>query len=633
VRNRRIHVGLIGIVVLLALSAIGAGWLPGQTAGAATPSLSATFAKTSDWGTGYVANYTVANHGAPIQAWTLRFTLPSGAAITSAWSGNLSQNGNQYTITNAAWNGTVATGGTAQTGFQTTYSGAFSAPTNCTINGTPCSGSTPPTTTTTTTVPSTTTTTRVPPTTTTTTTTTAPPTTTTTTTVPGGGSSSPWWASFAKTDDWGTGYTANYTFGTTGPTVMAWTLTFKLPSNESVTGLWDGNLTQNGSIYTVTNAAWNGTVAAGTSVQIGFQGGYGGTFSPPTDCQVNGQACGSEPGTGSGGGGSGGSGGGGGGSGGGGSGGTPLPPLPGSTNLPFAPYIDTTLYPAPDMTADIAATGTKDYSLGFVVTQGSCIASWGGYYPVSSGYYAPEIQTIRAAGGDVIASFGGAAGVDLADSCTTAAALQSQYQSVINQYNITHVDFDIEGADGSNQASIALRFQALAGLETANPSLSVSLTLPVLPTGLVADGLNIVKAAIADGVRIDLVNVMTMDYGDGPAPSPAGKMGTYAIDAAQATHTQLQALYPALSPATVWSMVGVTPLLGVNDIADEIFGLSDAQQVATFAQQVHLGRLSMWAATRDVQCAGGVQTYSSETCSGVLQQPYAFAKIMNTFTG
>jgi hypothetical protein len=620
VHNRRIHVGLISIVITLMLLAVGAGWLPGQSAGAATTSLTATFTKTSDWGSGYVANYTVANHGTPIQAWTLRFTLPPGTVITSAWSGNLSQSGNQYTITNAAWNGTVGTGGTAQTGFQTTYSGAFSVPTNCTINGVPCGGSTP---TTTTTSPPTTTT--VPPTTTTTTTTTAPP-TTTTTTVPAGGSSSPWWASFAKTDDWGTGYTANYTFGTTGPVVMAWTLTFTLPTNETITGLWDGILTQKGTTYTVTNAAWNGTVGSGTSVQIGFQGGYQGGFSPPTNCRVNGQPCASEPGT------TGGTGGGGTGSGGG-SGGTPLPPLPGSTNLLFAPYIDTTLYPAPDMSADIAATGTKDYSLGFVVTHGNCTASWGGYYPVSSGYYAPQIQTIRAAGGDVIASFGGAAGVDLADSCATAAGLQAQYQSVINQYDITHIDFDIEGADGSNPASIALRFQALAGLEKANPSLSVSLTLPVLPTGLVADGVNIVKAAIAGGVRIDLVNVMTMDYGDGPAPGPAGKMGTYAIDAAQATHTQLQGLYPALSPTTVWSMVGVTPLLGVNDIADEVFGLSDAQQVTTFAQQVHLGRLSMWAATRDVQCAGGVQTVSSETCSGVLQGPYAFAKTMNTFTG
>ena len=299
--HRRIHIGLIGSVVMLALSAVGAGWLPGQTAGAATNSLSATFTKTSDWGNGYVANYTIADTGTPIQAWTLRFTLPAGTAITNAWSGNLTQSGNQYTITNAAWNGTVATGGTAVAGFQTTYSGSFSPPSNCTINGNPCNGST------------TTTTTTAPPT--TTTTTTAPPTTTTTTTtVPGngGGSASPWWASFTKTDDWGTGYTANYTLGTTGPAVLAWTLTFTLPSNESVTGLWDGNLTQNGTTYTVTNAAWNGTVATGTSVQIGFQGGYGGAFSPPTNCEVNGQTCGSEPGTG------GGSGGGGGGSGGGG---------------------------------------------------------------------------------------------------------------------------------------------------------------------------------------------------------------------------------------------------------------------------------------------------------------------------
>ena len=64
----------------------------------------------------------------------------------------------------------------------------------------------------------------------------------------------------------------------------------------------------------------------------------------------------------------------------------------------------------------------------------------------------------------------------------------------------------------------------------------------MLPTGLTADGLNVVDSALKSGVALAGVNVMAMDYGDSAAPTSgpnAQSMGAYAIQSAESTYTQL----------------------------------------------------------------------------------------------
>ena len=60
------------------------------------------------------------------------------------------------------------------------------------------------------------------------------------------------------------------------------------------------------------------------------------------------------------------------------------------------------------------------------------------------------------------------------------------------------------------------------GPQAANPGLTISFTLPVLPAGLTADGINLLRDALAKGVRVGVVNLMTMDYGDSAAPGQRG---------------------------------------------------------------------------------------------------------------
>jgi hypothetical protein len=80
-------------------------------------------------------------------------------------------------------------------------------------------------------------------------------------------------------------------------------------------------------------------------------------------------------------------------------------------------------------------------------------------------------------------------------------------------------------------------------------------------------------------------------------------------------------------------MVGVTPLIGVNDLSNEVFGLSDASQLVSFAQSKHVGRLAFWSATRDQQCPGGAKTYSDPTCSSIIQSSWAFSRAFAPYVG
>ena len=274
--------------------------------------------------------------------------------------------------------------------------------------------------------------------------------------------------------------------------------------------------------------------------------------------------------------------------------------------------VDMTLYPTPDLTGAMSAAGIKDFTLGFIVADPrNHKPSWGGYSTddINGGAYdmamRSQVSAVRQQGGDVMVSFGGAAGKELAQVITNVKKLENAYQTVITDYNLTQIDFDIEGAAEANHASINRRFRAVAALEqqaaAAGRPLNVWLTLPALPTGLDGEGMYVMQAALKYGVKIAGVNLMTMDYGNSAAPNPDA-MGQYAIQAAQGLFGQLQGLYgTTLTAQQIWRMEGNTPMIGLNDVTSEVFSLQDAQELAAFAEQVGMGRISMWSLSRDIE--------------------------------
>ena len=277
-------------------------------------------------------------------------------------------------------------------------------------------------------------------------------------------------------------------------------------------------------------------------------------------------------------------------------------------------------------------------NLGFVQADGLTPA-WGGYSALGLGStdsqflaFGQEIEQLRAIGGDVMISFGGAAGTSLAQSHVqanqSAVQLKDTYMSVVNEYSLTHVDFDIEGGAIADAASIALRSEAIALLQQEQPSLEVWYTLPVLPSGLTADGLNVVRSALAAGVDLDGINIMAMDYGDSAAPPDSASMGTYAIRAAENTYSQLAALYAEYNQTIGWDNIGITPMIGVNDVTTEVFTQQDAQQLIAFADTKGVGMLSMWSIARDQPAPSGQEGQVGLKHSGLSDPKYTFA---NTF--
>lgn len=293
----------------------------------------------------------------------------------------------------------------------------------------------------------------------------------------------------------------------------------------------------------------------------------------------------------------------------------------------FSPYSDVTLSGA-SLQAVEQSTGQKYFTLAFIGSNG-CNAEWAGTIPLNqTSTFLPhldsDIQYIRSQGGDVTISFGGAAGIELAQACSSAGSLQAQYQAVINQYQATHLDFDIEGGAQGDSTSYDRRNTALAALQRANPGLTISFTLPSATTGLLSDSLGLLNNAVSHGVNFSIVNLMTMDYG-----SPDSQMGQEAVNAANGLFSELQNIFPNKSTSQLWAMVGITPMIGQNDSAGEIFSMSNAQQVLSFAQSKQVGELAFWEVSRDNgSCPGS--TTASPTCSGLSQSTYAF---INAFKG
>src|ERR1022692_423664 len=100
----------------------------------------------NQWSTGFTAAVTITNTGTAITSWTLAYSYSGNQALTQGWSGNWSQSGQNITVTNASWNGSLATGAATSIGANFSYSGTNTAPTAFTLNGVACNGaSTSPT--------------------------------------------------------------------------------------------------------------------------------------------------------------------------------------------------------------------------------------------------------------------------------------------------------------------------------------------------------------------------------------------------------------------------------------------------------------------------------------------------------
>ncbi|TXK17063.1 chitinase [Homoserinibacter sp. GY 40078] len=305
----------------------------------------------------------------------------------------------------------------------------------------------------------------------------------------------------------------------------------------------------------------------------------------------------------------------------------------------FAGYVDITATPSYAVETE-TSDGTENVTLAFVVSNGACSPSWGGAYSLTEAAASLDldrrIARMRDQDRDVIVSFGGQANDELALDCDSASELEDAYRAVVERYDLTTIDFDIEGTALADTASGELRAEAVAALQQsrrdAGDQLAVWLTLPVSPDGLTADGSATVARFLAAGVDLAGVNAMTMNFGESRSSSES--MSDASIRALQSTHDQLAGLYRSagiqLGDRSLWRKIGATPMIGQNDVSTDIFTLADAKALNAFGIETELGRMSMWSLNRDKTCSVnyGDTTRVSDACSGVDQGDTTYAELL-----
>ena len=313
--------------------------------------------------------------------------------------------------------------------------------------------------------------------------------------------------------------------------------------------------------------------------------------------------------------------------------GTPLPAHV------YAPYFETWTNDSISTTAQ--QSGTKYFTLAFLETtsKSSCTLAWDGVktQTISSGRYLSDIASLRSTGGDVFPSFGGwsadQGGTEIGDSCKDVNAIASAYESVITTYNVTRLDMDIEGRSLTKSAGIDRRNKAIKLVQdwaTAHSRpLQIQYTLPTSANGLESSGLAVLQNAVANGVRIDVVNPMVFDYYDRSTTD----MGGAAITASQGLHSQLATLLPGKTSAQLWAIQGATIMNGIDDYPrrTEVTDLADAKQLLDFAKTKGMSTLSMWAIQRDNGGCPG--SGGANDCSGIVQNAWDFSHLFQPFTG
>ena len=202
-------------------------------------------------------------------------------------------------------------------------------------------------------------------------------------------------------------------------------------------------------------------------------------------------------------------------------------PVGAATALPthvYIPYFET--WTADSITTVAQASGVSYFTLAFLETLGkrSCTLAWNGArgQTVADGRYLSDISSLRAIGGDVIPSFGGwsadQGGTEIGDSCKDVNAIVAAYKELVTTYDVSRLDMDIEGRSLTRTEGIDRRNKALKLLQkwakATGRTLQIQYTLPTSADGLESSGLAVLQNAIANGVRVRVVNPMVFDYYD-----------------------------------------------------------------------------------------------------------------------
>lgn len=287
--------------------------------------------------------------------------------------------------------------------------------------------------------------------------------------------------------------------------------------------------------------------------------------------------------------------------------------------MAVAPYLYNGWGNPPDPTEIMSATGVGWFTMAFVLSNGTCDPQWDGNRPLAGGVDQSTVDAVRAAGGDVIPSFGGWSGNKLETTCADPESLAGAYQKVIDAYGLKAIDIDIEGDAYEDPAVQQRTVDALKIVQADNPDLLTYVTFGTTQDG--PDSGMIDRAAAAD-LTVDAWTIMPFNF-DGVGQN----MGELTVRAADGLQNTVKNAY-GYTDEEAYQHSGISSMNGTTD-AGETVTQQDFNTILDYARQHHLSRLTFWSVNRDRPCDGG----GADSCSGVPQENWEFTSLLAQYEG
>ncbi|MES2126466.1 MAG: glycosyl hydrolase [Pseudomonadota bacterium] len=210
-----------------------------------------------------------------------------------------------------------------------------------------------------------------------------------------------------------------------------------------------------------------------------------------------------------------------------------------------------------------------------------------------------NVAAFDQAGVGYIVSTGGEGGVF---TCASDAGME-RFVARYASKHLAGIDFDIEA--GQSAAQVLSLVQRARHAQKKWPRLRFSFTVATHAASdgsrrsLNAQGETILAAVRHVGLKNYTFNLMVMDYGVGEAANCVVRegrcdMGASALQAAQNVHGKYRIPF---------EQIELTAMIGVNDVAENVFTPADANTLVQAARLFKLAGLHFWSLDRDQPCS------------------------------
>ncbi|WP_338634924.1 hypothetical protein [Spirobacillus cienkowskii] len=283
---------------------------------------------------------------------------------------------------------------------------------------------------------------------------------------------------------------------------------------------------------------------------------------------------------------------------------------------PFSPYLQISLYDGDQLINILNSLNLRKIILAFIQDGKKCLPSWDGsfYNSLTEQKYIKTFKLLKENSIEYQISLGGADGHDLSIQCANSAELFQAYEKIYNLYSPLGFDFDLESRILSKPNSINKIIQAIKIFHTKYPNVLITLTIPTMPYGIENRTKKLIKDLAANKITFT-VNLLAMSY----HKKYNQNMAKYAIQAANNLKFFLNSVYPKKDRKEIWKIIHITPMIGINDIKNEVFTIANVSELKSFADKVNIGGLHMWSLDRDKPCNN---KSSIHFCSGINTQKY-----------